>query len=71
MCQVASTVVLKPVFVGQLSKEAISEYLSPHVAKWWLPDDVIFVDATPKTNGEKFEKKVLHKQYEIDRAAQG
>lgn len=57
-------VVPKPDYAGQISKEEIIEYLRPHVAKWWLPDDVVFVDAIPKTSVGKFDKKVLRKQYE-------
>ncbi len=57
-------VVPKPEHVGQISKEEIIEYLRPHVAKWWLPDEVVFIDAVPKTSVGKFDKKVLRKQYE-------
>jgi len=57
-------VVPKPDFVGQISKDEIIEYLRPRVAKWWLPDDVVFVEAIPKTSVGKFDKKVLRKQYE-------
>jgi fatty-acyl-CoA synthase len=57
-------VVAKPDFVGQLSKEEILDYLSSQVAKWWLPDDVLFLNAVPKTSVGKFDKKVLRKQYE-------
>jgi fatty-acyl-CoA synthase len=48
---------------GQLTKEEIIEYLTPRVAKWWLPNEVIFVDAIPKTSVGKFDKKVLRNQY--------
>ena len=58
-------VVLKPPYVGQVDKAEIIEYLRPRVAKWWLPDDVIFIDAIPKTGVGKFDKKVLRKQYEL------
>jgi len=63
-------VVPKPDFVGQISKDEIIEYLRPRVAKWWLPDDVVFVEAIPKTSVGKFDKKVLRKQYEAHSAAQ-
>ena len=58
-------VVVKPPYVGQVDKAEIIEYLRPRVAKWWLPDDVIFIDAVPKTGVGKFDKKVLRKQYEL------
>lgn len=58
-------VVLKPAFVGQITGEELLAYLSPHVAKWWLPDEIVFVEAIPKTSVGKFDKKVLRKQYEM------
>jgi fatty-acyl-CoA synthase len=57
-------VVPKPDYVGKVSKEEILDYLRPRVARWWLPDDVVFIDAVPKTSVGKFDKKVLRKQYE-------
>jgi fatty-acyl-CoA synthase len=57
-------VVAKPDYAGQVSKEEILAYLRPLVAKWWLPDDIVFIDAVPKTSVGKFDKKVLRKQYE-------
>jgi len=57
-------VVLKADYVGQVSKEEIIDYLRPLVAKWWLPEDVVFIDAVPKTSVGKFDKKVLRKRYE-------
>jgi len=58
-------VVATPDCVGKLTKDEIIEFLRPHVAKWWLPDDVICVDAIPKTSVGKFDKKVLRRQYEM------
>ncbi len=56
-------VVPKPEYVGEITKEEIIEYLRPHVAKWWLPDDVEFLEAIPKTSVGKFDKKVLRARY--------
>jgi len=33
------------------------------VAKWWLPDDVQFIEAVPKTSVGKFDKKVLREKF--------
>jgi fatty-acyl-CoA synthase len=56
-----AAVVPKP---GQtLTKEAITAYLEPRFTKWWLPDDVVFLDAIPKTSVGKFDKKVLRAQF--------
>ena len=56
-------VVPKPEFKGQLAKQEILDYLTPRVAKWWLPDDVQFIDAVPKTSVGKFDKKVLREKF--------
>jgi fatty-acyl-CoA synthase len=34
------------------------------VAKWWLPDKVVFIDEIPKTGTGKFDKKVIRAEYE-------
>ncbi|HYM51736.1 MAG TPA: long-chain fatty acid--CoA ligase [Candidatus Limnocylindrales bacterium] len=52
-------VALKPAFRGQVEPAEILEYLSSRVAKWWLPDEVRFIDEVPKTGVGKFDKKVL------------
>jgi len=62
-------VVAKPDYAGQITKDEIIEYLSPHVAKWWLPDDVVFIDAIPKTSVGKFDKKVLRGQHSMHSGA--
>ncbi len=56
-------VVPKPEFAGTLTKEDILEFLRPKVARWWLPDDVVFIDAVPKTSVGKFDKKSLRAQF--------
>jgi fatty-acyl-CoA synthase len=55
-------VVPKPEFKGQLTQQEIIDYLTPLVAKWWLPDEVRFVDEIPKTSVGKFDKKVIRAQ---------
>ena len=56
-------VVPKPDFKGSLTKEEIYEYLRPRFDKMYLPDDIVFIDAVPKTSVGKFDKKVLRVQY--------
>ena len=56
-------VVPKPEFTGQLNAREILDYLTPRVAKWWLPDEVIFIEAVPKTSVGKFDKKVLRERF--------
>jgi fatty-acyl-CoA synthase len=33
------------------------------VAKWALPDDIVFVEAVPKTSVGKFDKKALRARF--------
>lgn len=50
---------------------ALRQHLTEHgIAKWWLPDDFIFIEALPKTGVGKFDKKLLRQQFD-DYAAQG
>jgi len=56
-------VVPKPEFEGQLTAGEILDYLRPQVAKWWLPDEVLFIDAVPKTSVGKFSKRELRDRY--------
>jgi fatty-acyl-CoA synthase len=46
-----------------LTKEDVLDFLRPRVAKWWLPDDVVFIDAVPKTSVGKFNKRALRQQF--------
>ena len=55
-------VVAKPEHKGAVSQEEIIEFLTPLVAKWWLPDEVRFIDEIPKTSVGKFDKKVIREQ---------
>jgi acyl-CoA synthetase (AMP-forming)/AMP-acid ligase II len=47
-----------------VTKDEIIEFLTPRVVKWWLPDDVAFVDEIPKTSVGKFSKKDLRSKFE-------
>ena len=46
-----------------LTKDEVIDFLTPRVAKWWLPDDVAFIDEVPKTSVGKFSKKHLRDQF--------
>jgi len=47
----------------ELSKQEILDYLAPKLAKWQLPDDVVFIDEVPKTSVGKFSKKTLRDRF--------
>lgn len=57
-------VVIKPEAKGTVSKEEILNFLADKVAKWWIPDDVVFIDEVPKTSVGKFSKRILRERYE-------
>ena len=46
-----------------VSVDDLIGYLSPRVAKWWLPERWAFIDEVPKTSVGKFDKKVLRRRY--------
>jgi len=52
-------VVAKPEHRDDVTAEEIRSFLADKVAKWWLPDDVRFIDEIPKTSTLKFDKKAL------------
>jgi len=47
-----------------LTKDALLEHLRPHVARFWLPEDVVFIAEVPKTSVGKFDKKVLRQRFQ-------
>ena len=48
---------------AEVCDKALREYLAGHVAKWWLPDAVAFVDEIPHTGTGKISKKDLRDQF--------
>ncbi len=54
-------VVVKP--GEELTKDEVVGFLEDRVAKWWLPDDVVFIDEVPKTSVGKFSKKDLRDRF--------
>ena len=39
------------------------DFMRPKVAKWWLPDDVVFVDEIPHTATGKIQKTELRETF--------
>jgi fatty-acyl-CoA synthase len=52
-------VVPVPEHRGQVTAKEISDFLAQRVARWWLPDEIRFIDEVPKTSTLKFDKKAL------------
>lgn len=49
---------------SQVNEAQVLEFLGDKVAKWWLPDAVIFVDSLPHTATGKLLKIELRQRYE-------
>jgi fatty-acyl-CoA synthase len=54
-------VVRKPGSV--VDEDAVRAHLSNHVAKWWLPDEILFLEELPHTGTGKILKTALREQY--------
>jgi acyl-CoA synthetase (AMP-forming)/AMP-acid ligase II len=46
-----------------LTAQAVLDHLRDKVAKWWLPDDVVFVDEIPHTATGKISKIALRERF--------
>jgi fatty-acyl-CoA synthase len=55
-------VVVKP--GEELTSAEVIEFLTPRVARWWLPEAVEFIDEVPKTSVGKFSKKTLRAKFD-------
>lgn len=55
-------VVLKDSYKDKVKKEELIEFLTPQFAKWWLPDEILFLEEIPKTSVGKFLKMTLREQ---------
>jgi fatty-acyl-CoA synthase len=48
---------------AELRREDMLGWLEGKIAKWWIPDDVVFVDEIPHTATGKIKKVELRKQF--------
>lgn len=48
---------------AEVTAADVTSYLGSKVAKWWLPDEILFVDSLPHTGTGKILKSELRKQY--------
>ncbi|HUY03109.1 MAG TPA: 3-(methylthio)propionyl-CoA ligase [Rhodocyclaceae bacterium] len=46
-----------------VTREQMLEFMRDKIAKWWLPDDVVFVDSLPHTATGKLLKTKLREQF--------
>jgi fatty-acyl-CoA synthase len=56
-----AAVVLKPETTA--TREELLDYIRPKFAKFWIPDDVVFIEAIPKTSTGKFMKSTLRERF--------
>ena len=47
----------------EMTRDDVLVHLAPILAKWQLPDDVVFIDEVPKTSVGKFSKKTLRDRF--------
>jgi acyl-CoA synthetase (AMP-forming)/AMP-acid ligase II len=47
----------------ELTKDELIVYLSAKVAKWWLPNDIVFVEQLPHTGTGKLQKMTLREMF--------
>ena len=45
-------------------KESIYQFMQGKIAKWWTPDDIVFVDSLPHTGTGKLTKNTLRDEYQ-------
>ena len=48
---------------AELTKAELLSFFEGKIAKWWTPDDVVFVDAIPLGATGKMQKNKLRQQF--------
>jgi fatty-acyl-CoA synthase len=48
---------------NELTREQLLRHYEGKVAKWWIPDDVVFVDSIPLGATGKVQKNVLRERF--------
>jgi acyl-CoA synthetase (AMP-forming)/AMP-acid ligase II len=48
---------------SDVDEQSILTYLDGKIARWWMPDDVVFVDEIPHTATGKIQKMALREQF--------
>jgi fatty-acyl-CoA synthase len=56
---------------AELTRDAMLKFYEGKIAKWWLPDDVVFVDELPHTATGKLSKLTLRQQFKDYRRRTG
>jgi fatty-acyl-CoA synthase len=48
---------------ANVTEQDVLQHLTGHVARWWLPDEILFVDSLPHTATGKLLKTALREEY--------
>jgi 3-(methylthio)propionyl---CoA ligase len=48
---------------ADVSREALLDYYRDRTVRWWIPDDVVFVDELPHTATGKLSKRTLRERF--------
>ncbi|WP_227355806.1 long-chain-fatty-acid--CoA ligase [Haladaptatus salinisoli] len=48
---------------SEITEDKLREHLLERFPKWWLPDQIVFIESIPKTTTGKFDKKVLRDEF--------
>ncbi|HMA32491.1 MAG TPA: AMP-binding protein, partial [Casimicrobiaceae bacterium] len=48
---------------ADVSREALLDYYRDRAARWWIPDDVVFVEELPHTATGKLSKRTLRERF--------
>ncbi|MCP9980613.1 hypothetical protein LUX32_25620 [Actinomadura madurae] len=49
---------------AELTADDVREHLADRVARWWIPEQVVFVPEIPKTATGKFSKRQLRARHQ-------
>jgi fatty-acyl-CoA synthase len=49
------------------TRDELLIYLTGRIAKWWMPDDVVFIDELPHTATGKIQKMILRERFAAHR----
>ena len=55
--------IIQPKEGQTVTRDDILQYMDGKIAKWWMPDDVVFVDSIPHTATGKILKTALRDQF--------
>jgi fatty-acyl-CoA synthase len=66
-----AVVVAQPDQADSVDKDELIDFLRPNFQKFWLPDDVVFIEEMPKTSVGKFDKKLLRQDYHDHKPVDG